>query len=77
MNANFSLDSFRITDTRALHNDTDFVTISVTVGTNDAITATRAMGDVNNGIHPVGLGVAAVIPQDVDVPVVFRGQLFL
>lgn len=72
MITNFSLDNFRITDTRARHNDTDYVTISVTVGTNDAITKTQKMGDVNNGTHPVGLGVGAVIPEDVDVPVVFN-----
>jgi len=71
MITNFSLDNFRITDTRSRHEDTDFVTISITVGTNAAVTKTKAMGDVNNGTHPVGLSVAAVIPKDVDVPVVF------
>lgn len=71
MITNFSLDSFRITDTRSRHEDTDFVTISITVGTNAAITKTQAMGDVNNGTYPVGLGVAAMIPTDVVVPVVF------
>ena len=29
MITNFSLDSFRITDTRSRHEDTDFVTISI------------------------------------------------
>lgn len=71
MITNFSLDSFRITDTRSRHEDTDFVTVSITVGSNPAVTKTQAMGDVNNGTHPVGLGVAAEIPTDVDVPVVF------
>jgi hypothetical protein len=68
---NFSLDNFKITDTRAKHNDTDYVSIGIQVGTNDPLTASQKMGDVNNGTHAVGLGLAAEIPQDVDVPVVF------
>jgi hypothetical protein len=64
MNISFSLDSFSITETRSVHNDTDFASVSITVGTNPAITATKAMGDVNNGTHPVGLTVAADIPND-------------
>src|SRR5437763_9399733 len=71
MITNFSLDSFSITDTRSRHEDTDFATVSITVGTNAAITKTLAVGNVNNGTHPLGLGVSAVIPADVDVPVVF------
>lgn len=71
MIANFSLDNFRITDTRSRHNDTDYVTIDIQVGTNDPVTRTQKMGDVNNGTHPVGLGIAAPIPPDLNVPVVF------
>src|SRR5205085_1998281 len=48
-----------------------FATVSVTVGTNAAITKTQALGNVNNGTHPVGLGIAASIPTDRAVPVVF------
>jgi hypothetical protein len=70
MNISFSLDNFRITETRSLHNDTDFVSVSITVGTNPAITQTRAMGDVNNGTYQVGLGVSADIPAD-DTQIVF------
>jgi hypothetical protein len=55
----FTLDSFKITHTRALHNDTDFVQIGVKVGSNAPITApTKAMGDVNNG--PVNLSISNV-----------------
>lgn len=71
MLANFSLDSFRITDTRSRHEDTDFVTVSITVGMNPAVTKTLPVGNVNNGTHQVGLGVAAMIPTDRAVPVVF------
>jgi hypothetical protein len=56
----FTLDSFRITDTRSRHNDTDFVSMSVKVGDNAPVTVpTKSMGDVNNGVHKVGL----VIPN--------------
>jgi hypothetical protein len=71
MVCNFSLDNFIISNTRSLRNDTDYVTISVTVGNNAAITKTQAMGDVGNGTHAVGLAVAANIPTDVPTPVVF------
>ena len=71
MVCNFSLDNFIISNTRARSNDTDYVTISVTVGNNAAITKTQAMGDVGNGTHSVGLAVAANIPTDVPTPVVF------
>ena len=57
----FTLNSFRITDTRSLHNDTDFVGISVAVGSNPPITVpTKAMGDVNNGTHQVNLTIPNV-----------------
>ena len=71
MLTNFSLDSFRITDTRSRHEDTDYVTVSITVGTNPTVTKTQRVGDVNNGTHHVGLGVAAEIPTNKTVPVVF------
>ena len=52
----FTLNSFKITDTRARHNDTDFVAISIKVGANDPIIIpTKSMGDVNNGVHQVNL----------------------
>jgi hypothetical protein len=48
----YTLKSFKITDTRARHNDTDFVSMAVKVGANPPITApTKSMGDVNNGTH--------------------------
>lgn len=57
----FTLESFRITDTRARHNDTDFVAVSVKVGNNPPITVpTKAMGDVNNGVHQVGISIPNV-----------------
>jgi hypothetical protein len=51
----FSLDSFRITDTRSLHKDTDYVSLSLAVGSAAPVTKTKAMGDLNNGTFKVGL----------------------
>lgn len=70
MNISFSLDSFRITETRSVRTDTDFASVSITVGLNPAVTQTRAMGDLNNGTYQAGIGVAAEIPSD-ETQVVF------
>ena len=55
----FSLDSFRITDTRSRHNDTDYVSFTLLVrdanGKGTPQTIKKFMGDVNNGTHAVGL----------------------
>lgn len=57
----FTVDSFKITETRSVHNDTDYVSIAVVVGLNPPITApTMSMGDVNNGTHAVNLSVPNV-----------------
>jgi hypothetical protein len=55
----FTLDSFKITDTRSRHNDTDYVTFTLLVksaaGVGTPKTLTKSMGDVNNGVHKVNL----------------------
>lgn len=64
----FTLTNFRITDTRSLHEDTDFVSIAVAIGKNAPITVpAKSMGDVNNGTHTVNLSIpnVAVGPNDV------------
>jgi len=70
MITNCSLDSYTITDTRSRHEDTNYCTVSITVGTNDAVTKTQSMGDQNNGTFHPGLGVSADVPTDQSVPVV-------
>ena len=61
-NYTFTLNSFRITDTRSVHNDTDFVAIAVAVGNKPPITApTVSMGDVNNGTHTVNVSIPNVV----------------
>jgi len=67
--ATFSLDSFRITDTRARHNDTDYVSFTLLVrdaaGKGTPQTLKKSMGDVNNGTHAVGLSFPnVVVPTD-------------
>src|SRR5262249_20572037 len=62
--ATFSLDNFRIANTRSLHKDTVYVSIGITVGANPPVIQTRAMGDLNNGTYQTGLSVAADIPSD-------------
>ena len=55
----FSLDSFRITDTRSRHEDTDYAAITLQLksanSATDPQTLTKKIGDVNNGTHAVGL----------------------
>ncbi len=55
----FTLDSFRITDTRSRHNDTDFASFTLLLKSSTANgtpqTLKKSMGDVNNGVHPVNL----------------------
>jgi len=60
----FTLNSFKITDTRSQHKDSDFVSVAVAVGSNPPITLpTKSMGDLNNGIYQVNLSIA-----NIDVP---------
>jgi hypothetical protein len=66
----FALDSFRITDTRSLHEDTDYVSITLAVGAAAPITKVKYMGDVNNGTFKPGLTFDNVA-VDPTVPVVF------
>lgn len=60
----FELDSFKITDTRSRHNDTDYVSFTLKVnpphGSGTPKTLTKSMGDVNNGVHKVDLTFAKV-----------------
>jgi phospholipase C len=75
MFAKFTLDNLRISNTRSLHNDTDFVYISATVGANPPVYGSKSLGDLNNGTHSVGLSVQADIPDD-DTTVVFNYMVF-
>ena len=57
----FTIDSFKITNTRSVHNDTDYVSMAVVVGDNPPINVPiKSMGDVNNGVHAVNLSIPNV-----------------
>jgi len=66
----FTLDNFKITDTRSRHEDTDYVSFTLLVksaaGTGTPQTLTKYMGDLNNGTFPVNLSFSkiAVAPTD-------------
>lgn len=66
----FVLDSFQITDTRSLHEDTDYVTFTLTVnpqnGQGTPQTLKKSMGDVNNGVHAVNLSFPNVTVNPTD-----------
>jgi hypothetical protein len=66
----FSLDSFQITDTRSLHNDTDYLTFTLLVtpqgGKGTPQVLTKSMGDVNNGNHLVNLSFPNVVVNPTD-----------
>lgn len=51
----FSVPSLQIDNTRSLHEDTDYVSVTLTIGTNPPQTKTKALGNVNNGTHVIGL----------------------
>ena len=70
MFATFTMDRLAIAETRSLHNDTDIVHLSATVGADDPVFATKSLGDLNNGTHPVNLSLQVNIPDD-DTTVVF------
>jgi hypothetical protein len=61
----FTLDSFQITDTRSLHEDTDYVSFTLSVN-GQPQTLTKSMGDVNNGIHGVGLAFQNIMINPTD-----------
>ena len=61
----FSLDSFRITDTRSRHEDTDYVSFTLLVrdanGKGTPQTLKKSMGNLNNGTFNVGLSFPNVV----------------
>jgi phospholipase C len=69
--ATFTMDHIGISETRSLHNDTDFVHLSATVGANPTVFVSKSLGDLNNGTHSVGLSIEVDIPDD-DTIVVFN-----
>lgn len=71
----FTLDKFHISHTRALHNDTDTVSIGVKVGNGAVQTQIKHMGDVNDGDHHVGLAIGPIEIDDAATPIVVNYQI--
>ena len=65
----FQLDSFDIQNTRAVWHDTDVASMGVKVDTLTIPNVTKALGDVDNGRHTVGLACDAFIKVDPAVQV--------
>jgi len=55
----FTVSSFTITKTRALHQDTDYVVAGLTGQPNQV----KAMGDLNNGTYQAGVSLTAGVPD--------------
>lgn len=71
----FRLDSFKITNTRALHEDTDCVTIGVKVGDQVFKPQTKSMGNLNNGTYRVGMQIGPVLVNKPDESIAFNYQI--
>lgn len=57
----FTLENVRITHTRSVHNDTDFASVAVAVGTNPPFTVpVMRLGDMNNGTYQLNLSIPGV-----------------
>jgi hypothetical protein len=65
----FAIESFRIDNTRARHEDTVFVSASLAVGRAQPQTHTRRMGDLNNGTYSPDVPFEAVSIDDNDTVV--------
>ena len=68
----FRLENFRITNTRSRHNDTNYVVFSIKIGDQQPLNRNKSMGDVNNGIHDVGLEFGPVLIDDPNTEVVLN-----
>ena len=53
-----TLNSFAITNTRSVHNDTDYVCLGLNVNGIDSKPVAQRVGDVNNGTHQVNLSIS-------------------
>jgi hypothetical protein len=55
---NFTLNSFGITNTRSVHEDTDYVCIGMSINGRILPPVAKRIGNVNNGQHQVGLTIS-------------------
>src|ERR1019366_5211658 len=68
----FKIDNFQITNTRAAHTDTVYVSVTVKVGSETPLTAgtPKSLGNLNNGTFSTGVSCANVPPGG--LPLVFN-----
>lgn len=71
----FFLDSFHIFNTRAVNDDTDTVAFSLKVGDEPVQVRTKAMGDVDNGAHAVGLRLGPFVVRDPKNKIIMSYQI--
>jgi hypothetical protein len=66
MSWEFTLEFFEISETRAVHKDTDYVAVTINVNGVVEGPQVKSMGSINNGDYPVGLSYAinSINPQD-------------
>lgn len=55
---NLTVDSFGITQTRSKHEDTNYIGLTLKLGSLDPTTMVQPLGNVNNGVHPVNLSIS-------------------
>lgn len=74
---NFVLDSCRITNTRSVHEDTDYASLGVSVSNAMVGTPqTKSLGNLNNGVHPINLVVGPTpVAADPNIPVAMAFQI--
>lgn len=71
----FRLNNFKITNIRAHHEDTAYVSFTLKVGDHQFQTLTKNMGGVNNGIHNIGLEFGPIDISIPDTSVLFNYQI--
>lgn len=68
----FALEYCIVSNTRSRHEDTDFVTFTVSTATSDGRPRSRwsrskSLGDLNNGTYPIGLAVDLPVADQTDI----------
>jgi len=73
---NFVLDSCEITNTRSVHEDTDYASLGVSVSRINGTPQTKSLGNLNNGIHPINLVVGPTpVAANPNTPVIIAFQI--
>jgi hypothetical protein len=63
----FTINSIRIDNTRAVHEDTVVVSMAAAVNNQEVSKNSKSMGDRNNGVHPVGLSIDADVGPNQEI----------